>query len=862
MKKKSVFRKISFLLMLAVVANCGVFNIFSLPVKAADTEPLTNKTESYSTDESKHYVVDSDVTIDGNLTINCSNAGISGGGKLTINPGKTLTVRGDLVCYGAIYNYGNLYVSGKCELVGGIPMMRPGASFHNYSGAFASMGSLLGHEWHPDSQLEKRITHIENEGIVRCNNIDSYTSKYVNNSGDSAFFISNRTYYYTNNLDLNISITGTKSSVDDTKYISSVTVTPPSGFKITTDNPMNYSIDDEFWGTGAHWRDSIVINSSQSATSYWLKPTNYSVQNAVATTAAEQLPAITIKTTGADPAGAKYVIADSKAAEGNFYWTSVTLQPPTGYSEMKVTYDGGGREKSGSSVTFTEAAITGATVILKDADGQWTAQSYPVEDLYILDENPKPYYVTGEDDIREHGEDYPRYAKEAYINANSGHKVLLAADYNAQKAAGGTITGQDSIKVTSSIENPSIYVHNDYNDFWVGPISLDPIHVGMLIPETKYTLKGNKYKDKYYDSDVVLTPAEGFKVTTSKDKAATDKITFTKTTKNIKIYLVKEVMNDDHLPTGRVVYSDPISVGDIYIVREGEGKVNVNDLYYGGKVIPTVETKTNDVKKVTYKYKNASGGDYLKEAPSEVGKYVVEATFEMTDDYKELVVKDEFTISYLPTPTAPYSLEGKLGDNEIYTTDVKIIPADGYQISKTIKTGYVDSIELDKNGDIGYVYLKKKATGEMTDKIAIKEILIDKETPVITGIADKEVIYTDSKQVIVKDDNLFEVIVNGVKVAVSNGQAVIDLSADNGIMDYTIVMKDKAGNESTIFVTLITAWMQTGDVQEGVPLKLYPGYTYNFPEGSTWTIEGDPTVYCGGNKFVVTNNVEIKFKKN
>ena len=56
--------------------------------------------------------------------------------------------------------------------------------------------------------------------------------------------------------------------------------------------------------------------------------------------------------------------------------------------------------------------------------------------------------------------------------------------------------------------------------------------------------------------------------------------------------------------------------------------------------------------------------------------------------------------------------------------------------------------------------------------------------------------------------------------------------------------------------------MKEGNVQEGVPLKLYPGYTYNFPEGSTWTIEGDPTVYKGGNKFVVNNNVEIKFKKN
>jgi hypothetical protein len=381
------------------------------------------------------------------------------------------------------------------------------------------------------------------------------------------------------------------------------------------------------------------------------------------------------------------------------------------------------------------------------------------------------------------------------------------------------------------------------------------IKKGYKAPETQYTLSGTKYKDKYFQSDVTLKPAEGYKVYTpdmiKADKPPVDSLKFSSTTKDVKIVLVD--------PYGFT--SDEIKVGDIMILREDKGKVEAEDCYLGGKLTVKVSADKRDPKLAKITYKDSEGKE-LKEAPSEIGKYTVIATFPDDDNYQEYVAKDDFEIKYLPTPTAPYSIEGTKGENEFYTTDVKIIPAEGYKISTTIRTGYTDSIALDKNGNLGYVYLQKKSTGEMTDKIAIKEIMIDKELPVVTGISDKEVIYTDSKQIIVKDDNLEEVSVNGVNVAVSDGQAVIDLSADNGIMDYTIVMKDKAGNTSTIYVTLITAWMQSGDVQEGVPLKLYPGYTYNFPEGSTWTIEGDPTVYCGGNKFVVTNNVEIKFKKN
>ena len=862
MKKKSVFRKIAFLLTITLVINLAVFDVFSFDSKA-DTRTVMHGTGEYYGDRTfnnetyDEWVFNGDTSFRDTITIKDGvtviveqgahlkfgalvlegNVNIINRGKITVlgNASSLDSLGGSTYQYN-ISNEGELIIDGNASFYGRMIITNSGSL--TMSGSFSS-GYLVAND---GRNTKLYMTDISNTGLVVMNQKPDYMNKIISNSNGGKYRVGG-VYYFTD--DLAASLSNPDSVVTSGAYVNSMTVSAPTGWRISYSDSSTY----------AESSDLITVSTSQAEKTYYL----YDNQNY--RTEGKTLSAITIKEYGAVPTGAKYVIAGEKENGANFYWNSVTLNPPTGYSEIDLTYANNTGGDRGSSVTLSEGCYKGATVKLKDADNQWTEQSYPVEDLYVLNSNGT-YYVTGEDDIREEGEDFPRYAKEAYINADPGYKVLLADEYNRLKNAGGTITGKDSIKVTSSIENPSIYVHSDNGNFWVGPISLDPIHVGMLIPETKYTLKGNKYKDKYYDSDVVLTPAEGFKVTTSKDKAATDKITFTKTTKDVKIYLVKDVVNDDHVSDGRVAYSDPINVGDIYILREGEGKVKVNDLYYGGKVIPTVESKTNDIKKVTYKYKNASGGDYLKETPSEVGKYVVEAYFDMTDDYKELVVKDEFEISYLPTPTAPYSIEGTKGENEFYTTDVKIIPAEGYRISTTIKTGYTNSIDLKKNGDLGYVYLQKISTGEMTDKIAIKEIMIDKELPVVTGISDKEVIYTDSKQIIVKDDNLEEVSVNGVKVAVSDGQAVIDLSADNGIMDYTIIMKDKAGNTSTIYVTLITAWMQSGDVQEGVPLKLYPGYTYNFPEGSTWTIEGDPTVYKGGNKFVVTNNVEIKFKKN
>ena len=65
MKKKSVFRKIAFLLSIALFVNMGVFDMFTIKSKAASLTSSDNSVMGQMT-------VDSDVTITGDLFITMS----------------------------------------------------------------------------------------------------------------------------------------------------------------------------------------------------------------------------------------------------------------------------------------------------------------------------------------------------------------------------------------------------------------------------------------------------------------------------------------------------------------------------------------------------------------------------------------------------------------------------------------------------------------------------------------------------------------------------------------------------------------------------------------------------------------------
>lgn len=534
---------------------------------------------------------------------------------------------------------------------------------------------------------------------------------------------------------------------------------------------------------------------------------------------------------------------DGRSGQQPYYEGDVTLTPASGYKvavlDRNNNYLAGDSTSGAINYTFTQTS-RGAKIYLYDSDGLRTASSIELPEINIFRD---AYEISG---LVKEDEDGLYYISKAEITAGTGYKIRLSTDSEE--------TQKDLITFTETTRNVSLYVkdvaHNDNQ--WLGPIELPDfvIKTKAIMPEKQYTLTGTTYRDKYFQSDVVLKPAEGYKVTTSKDKEAVESLKFTKTERNVKIYLKDE----DGL------YTDEITVGDIVILRPGDGKVSVDAQYFGGKLDVSISSSTHDTKLAKTVYVYPDGSTSLA-APTAVGKYTVRVTFPENDIYQEVVTKADFEIKYLPTPTNPYTIEGTVGDNEFYTTDVTITPADGYSISDTLASNYVSSLTFNANSKIGYIYLRKLSTGEMTDRIEIKEIMIDKESPFITDLTDNQVIYTDAKQIIVQDDNLDEVFVNGEKVQVIKNSAVIDLTADEGIVEYTIVMKDKAGNVSTIVVTLISEWMKEGNVKEDVPLKLYPGMIYHFPEGSTWTVEGDPTVYHGGNSFIVEDNVEITFNR-
>ena len=122
-------------------------------------------------------------------------------------------------------------------------------------------------------------------------------------------------------------------------------------------------------------------------------------------------------------------------------------------------------------------------------------------------------------------------------------------------------------------------------------------------------------------------------------------------------------------------------------------------------------------------------------------------------DYEEDIEYDEYTytaydeshasyiinITFASTPDVPYALDGTIGENDWYTSDVKVIPAEGYSVAKTELTQKADNFEetitFNNQGiDPRYIYLRDSETGGITDKTQIldsnnNKIKIDTQKP-------------------------------------------------------------------------------------------------------------------------------------
>ena len=299
---------------------------------------------------------------------------------------------------------------------------------------------------------------------------------------------------------------------------------------------------------------------------------------------------------------------------------------------------------------------------------------------------------------------------------------------------------------------------------------------------------------------------------------------------------------------------------NVIVKGEGVASVEQGDVNYGTKPDPKAETSTNTEKTAVIEYKEASSDDtaYSQTVPTAVGNYTVRATFAETEAYGEAVATTDFSIRYLETPEPPYTLVGTKGENGYYTSNVVVKPAKGYMISTELNGTYVESLTI-QNSQSGTVFYLRNASGERTGALRLETIKIKKQTPKLS-LENGKTYYGDSQKLVIQDDYLSQVYVNGVLQNLDGTEFVLQLGSNNGKKKYEITAVDVAGNKKTILVTVAAAWMKTGIIPEGVLVNLETGNGYKLGNGN-WKVAGDSTSYSGGTEFYVKKDGSYTFGK-
>lgn len=298
----------------------------------------------------------------------------------------------------------------------------------------------------------------------------------------------------------------------------------------------------------------------------------------------------------------------------------------------------------------------------------------------------------------------------------------------------------------------------------------------------------------------------------------------------------------------------------VIVKGEGVASVEQGDVNYGTKPDPKAETSTNTEKAAVIEYKEASSDDtaYSQTVPTAVGNYTVRATFAETEAYGEAVATTDFSIRYLETPEPPYTLVGTKGENGYYTSNVVVKPAKGYMISTELNGTYVESLTI-QNSQSGTVFYLRNASGERTGALRLETIKIKKQTPKLS-LENGKTYYGDSQKLVIQDDYLSQVYVNGVLQNLDGTEFVLQLGSNNGKKKYEITAVDVAGNKKTILVTVAAAWMKTGIIPEGVLVNLETGNGYKLGNGN-WKVAGDSTSYSGETEFYVKKDGSYTFGK-
>ncbi len=296
---------------------------------------------------------------------------------------------------------------------------------------------------------------------------------------------------------------------------------------------------------------------------------------------------------------------------------------------------------------------------------------------------------------------------------------------------------------------------------------------------------------------------------------------------------------------------------------QGEARISMEDFYYGMTgVAPVYASTTNGTENtiIEYKLKGQADSLYTKDVPTKVGTYVVRATFPETDEYKEVVVTDEYTISYLSAPENPVTISGTAGNAPYYVSNVTIYSKEGYLISEAIDGSYGSYLTYGTSRDSVMLFFKDIATGAISDGYKAEGFLIDYTAPVISNAENGAVYYGSSISITVNDTTLKYVYINGRQNSYSDDEVTIKLPSNNGVEVYNIVAEDAAGNKTQMQITVAGSWTKSGVIPSGLPVRLSANKLYTLGEGN-WSVSGDSTSYAGGNTFYVGSDGDYTFTK-
>ena len=300
--------------------------------------------------------------------------------------------------------------------------------------------------------------------------------------------------------------------------------------------------------------------------------------------------------------------------------------------------------------------------------------------------------------------------------------------------------------------------------------------------------------------------------------------------------------------------------------QDATASVELADQYYGVNYNPVLTSNSDGVASAYFLYANAGTENFTDVKPAIPGSYTVRAVVPETEKFNSVQCETSFQISYLPTPENPYTISGLKGKKDYYIADVYLEAPDGYYISAW--NNGIFSSNVIYNPNMTAVYLSRITDGARTAEIPFTEdIKIDTVKPRLAAFPkdqDGKTIDLDSEQFadkitfVITDEHLESVTINGDIVPIKNNEANITLDSERGKKSFEILAHDEAGNKFGAYVGIKATWLKTSVIPPNITLPLNEDTLYKLGSGR-WVVGGDITVYNGGIGVYVYTDEDLIF---